>query len=138
MSPTLRQLTVRKKYAIKQLGYKPIPKRNTFLEWNRSAEIFAFNKRLSEDFNMEKLEQAFTHRSYIIKEEQKQKEIGIENPNLDIKDNTTFIRNGEKLVSEIVQNYLTAALPLASEDVIKYVCIVCISYIKIIIYYIYK
>ncbi|XP_032689482.1 39S ribosomal protein L44, mitochondrial [Odontomachus brunneus] len=119
VSPTMKELTSRKKQAFKKLGYVPIPKRDTFLEWNRSAEIFAFNKRLSEDFDIEKLEQAFTHRSYIFKEEQKQKEMGIENPILDIKDNSTFIRKGEKLVSKIVQNYLTEALPLASEDVIN-------------------
>ncbi|XP_070161023.1 large ribosomal subunit protein mL44 [Polyergus mexicanus] len=94
------------------------PKRNTFLEWNRSAEIYAFNKRLSEDFNFEKLEQAFTHRSYVIREEQRQREIGIEDPKLDIQDNTDLIIKGEKLTSEIVQNYLTIALPHAPENVI--------------------
>lgn len=132
MSPTQKEITKRKKQAIQKLGYVPIAKRNTFLEWNRSAEMFAFNKRLSEDFDMEKLEQAFTHRSYIIKEEQRQKEMGIEDPSLDITDNTTFIINGEKLVSEIVQNYLTAALPLASEDVIMYVYM-CLIYQFLII-----
>ncbi|EFN78401.1 39S ribosomal protein L44, mitochondrial [Harpegnathos saltator] len=111
-------LTKRKRKEIERLGYKPIPKRNTFLEWNRSAEIYAFNKRLSENFDIEKLEQAFTHKVYIFKEEQKQKEIGIEDPKLNIKDNTTFIIKGEKLVSEIVQSYLTEALSLAPEDVI--------------------
>ncbi|XP_050444723.1 39S ribosomal protein L44, mitochondrial isoform X1 [Cataglyphis hispanica] len=94
------------------------PKRNTFLDWNRSAEIYAFNKRLSEDFNLEKLEQAFTHRSYVIREEQRQREIGIEDPKLDIQDNTDLIMKGEKLTSEIVQNYLTQVLPHAPENVI--------------------
>lgn len=108
---------------MKKLGYEPIPKRNTFLDWNRSAEIYAFNKRLSEDFDIEKLEQAFTHRSYIIKEEQRQKEMEIQDPRLDIQDNITLIMKGEKLVSEIVQHYLTEALPLAPEDVIMYVCV---------------
>lgn len=97
------------------------PKRNTFLDWNRSAEIYAFNKRLSEDFNLEKLEQAFTHRSYVIQEEQRQREMGIEDPKLDIQDNTDLIMKGEKLTSEIVQNYLTQVLPCVPEDVIMYV-----------------
>ncbi|XP_072747450.1 large ribosomal subunit protein mL44 isoform X2 [Anoplolepis gracilipes] len=94
------------------------PKRNTFLEWNRSAEIYAFNKRLSEDFNFEKLEQAFTHRSYIIREEERQKQMGIEDPKLDVQDNTDLIMKGEKLTSEIVQNYLTQVLPHVPENVI--------------------
>lgn len=73
---------------------------------------------MSENFNIEKLEQAFTHRSYVAQEEQKQREIGIDEPKLDIKDNTDFILKGEKLTSIVVQGYLTQALPNASNDVI--------------------
>lgn len=114
MAPTLKEITRRKR----NLGEQPEPKRNTFLEWNRSAEIYAFNKRLSERFNTETLEQAFTHRSYLIQEEQRQKEMGLEDPVLTIQENTELIRKGEKLTSEIVQVYLAQALPHASEDVI--------------------
>lgn len=117
MAPTLKEISKRKK----RLGPQPKPKRNTFLEWNRSAEIYAFNVRLSENFDTEKLEQAFTHRSYVIQEEQRQKEMGIEDPVLAVQDNTELIRKGEKLTSEIVHNYLVQILPQASEDVIMYV-----------------
>ncbi|GAB1865188.1 Large ribosomal subunit protein mL44 [Camponotus japonicus] len=113
VAPTQIEITNRKKRAPKR-----IPKRSTFLEWNRSAEIYAFNKRLSEDFKLEKLEQAFTFRSYVIQEEQQQKKMGIEDPKLDIQDNTELIMKGEKLTSEIVQNYLTQVLPLAPESII--------------------
>jgi len=102
----------------KRLDPQPEPRRNTFLEWNRSSEIYAFNKRLSENFNTEMLEQAFTHKSYLIREEQRQREMGIENPVLAIQDNSELIRKGDKLTSEIVQNYLVQVLPNASEDVI--------------------
>lgn len=114
VAPTQIEITRRKK----KLGEQPEPKRNTFLEWNRSAEIYAFNQRLSERFDTEKLEQAFTHRSYVIREEQRQKEMGIENPVLAVQDNTELIRKGDKLTSESVQNYLVQVLPHASEDVI--------------------
>jgi len=117
VAPTQKEITRRKR----KLGEQPEPKRNTFLDWNRSAEIYAFNNRLSESFNTEKLEQAFTHRSYLIREEQRQKEMGIENPVLDIQDNTEFVRKGEELTSEIVEKYLVQILPHASEDVLKYV-----------------
>jgi len=100
---------------------QPEPKRNTFLDWNRSAEIFSFNKRLSENFDTEKLEQAFTHRSYIIQEEERQKAMGIQDPELSIQDNQDLIIKGEKLTSEIVHNYLIEALPQASEDIIMFV-----------------
>ncbi|XP_029663747.1 39S ribosomal protein L44, mitochondrial [Formica exsecta] len=113
VAATQFQITSRKRKLPEQK-----PKRNTFLDWNRSAEIYAFNKRLSEDFNFEKLEQAFTHRSYVIREEQRQREMEIEDPKLDIQDNTDLIMKGEKLTSEIVQNYLTKALPRAPENVI--------------------
>lgn len=47
--------------------------------------------------------------------------MGIESPLLAIQDNTELIRKGEKLTSEIVQNYLAEVLPHVSEDVIMYV-----------------
>lgn len=118
VAPTQIEITRRKR----RLPPQPKPKRSTFLEWNRSAEIYAFNIRLTEKFDTEKLEQAFTHRSYIIQEEQKQKEMGIEDYQLDLQDNTDLIMKGDKLTSEIVQNYLAQALPHAFEDVIMYVC----------------
>jgi len=114
ISPTQRELTRLKR----KQGPQPELKRSTFLEWNRSAEIYAFNVRLSESFDTEKLEQAFTHRSYLIQEEQKQKEMGIENPILAVQDNIELVRKGEKLTSEIVQNYLAEVLPHVPEDVI--------------------
>ncbi|KAL6257168.1 hypothetical protein P5V15_012099 [Pogonomyrmex californicus] len=114
VAPTQVEITKRKKI----LGPQPEPKRNTFLDWNRSAEIYAFNVRLSEKFDTEKLEQAFTHRSYIIQEEQRMKEMGIEDSVLNIHDNTELVRKGEKLTAEIVQNYLMQVLPHASENVI--------------------
>lgn len=117
VAPTQKEITKRKR----KLDPQPEPKRDTFLEWNRSAEIYAFNVRLSENFDTEKLEQAFTHRSYVIREEQKQKEMGIEDPIFVMQDNTELIRKGEKLTSDIVQNYLVQVLPQASEDVIMYV-----------------
>lgn len=117
MYPTLTELNKRNQ----RLPTPPEPKRNTFLEWNRSAEIFAFNKRLSESFDVEKLDQAFTHRSYIIQEEERQKAMGIEDAKLNVQDNQDLIMKGEKLTSEIVLNYLAQALPQSPEDVIMFV-----------------
>lgn len=47
--------------------------------------------------------------------------MGIEDPKLNILDNQDLIMKGEKLTSEIVQNYLTQVLPDAPEDVIMFV-----------------
>lgn len=91
-----------------KLGGKVTHPRNTFLEWNLEAELFAFGKRLNEEFDSELLLQAFTDRSYVIKEELKQKEIGFD---LKLKDNKELAERGEKFMSQYIQSYLEAALP---------------------------
>lgn len=53
----------RKKYEEK---YKDklahVQRRSNFVDWNLNAEVYAFGKRLNEDFRIELLLQAFIHR----------------------------------------------------------------------------
>lgn len=42
------------------------PRRSNFIDWNYGAEIFAFGKRLNENFTPELLTQAFTFKYKII------------------------------------------------------------------------
>ncbi|XP_029044771.1 39S ribosomal protein L44, mitochondrial [Osmia bicornis bicornis] len=107
VAPTLKEICKRKE----QLPPQPEPKRSTFIEWNREAELYAFNQRLKEKFDMEKLNQAFIHKSYILQELKKQKEMGITDPKLDIQDNRELIEKGKEITSEIVTIYLNMALP---------------------------
>lgn len=72
-------------------GGKVTNPRNTYLEWNLEAELFAFGKRLNEDFDPDLLLQAFTDRSYVIKEELKQKELNID---IKMKDNKELAEEG--------------------------------------------
>lgn len=74
-----------------KLGGKKVNPRNTHLEWNLEAELFAFGKRLNEDFDSDLLLQAFTDRSYVIKEEMKQKEMEFE---VKMKDNRELAEEG--------------------------------------------
>ena len=112
--PVLVELTKRKK-----TQENPIDNpRNKWVEWNRNAELYAFNARLSEKFNSDLLEQAFTHRSYILKEEEEQKNLGIENPQLDITDNREMIDEGKEIASLMIENYLYQVLPLAPRECI--------------------
>ncbi|XP_049879150.1 39S ribosomal protein L44, mitochondrial [Pectinophora gossypiella] len=104
VAPTLRELKKRED----KLGGKVTNPRNTFLEWNLEAEIYAFGKRLNEDFDQDLLLQAFTDRSYVIKEEMKQKEMEID---IKMKDNKTLAEEGEKFMKEYIQLYLEAVLP---------------------------
>jgi large subunit ribosomal protein L44 len=59
-----------------------------------------------------------TYKSYIINEQKKQKEVGIENPILDLVDNTDFIIEGQQIVPLIIENYLSHALPLVPQECI--------------------
>ncbi|XP_059053051.1 large ribosomal subunit protein mL44 [Achroia grisella] len=104
VAPTLIQLKVREK----KLGGKKTNPRNTFLEWNLEAELYAFGKRLNEDFDSDLLLQAFTDRSYVIKEEMKQKEMEFD---IKVKDNRELAEQGEKFLNEYIQMYLETALP---------------------------
>lgn len=76
-------------------GGKVINPRNQFLEWNLEAELYAFGRRLNEDFDLDLLLQAFTDRSYVIKEEMKQKELGVE---IQMKDNRELADEGKGFV----------------------------------------
>ncbi|XP_076667952.1 mitochondrial ribosomal protein L44 isoform X2 [Andrena cerasifolii] len=114
VSPTQVQITSRKK----KLPPQPIPNRSTFIDWNRDAELYAFNQRLSENFQPEKLSRAFVHKSYIFREEQKQKEMGIQEPKLDIEHNEDLIESGGGITSKAVYNYLNTSLPHVPVSVI--------------------
>lgn len=118
VAPTLKEICNRKR----RLPPQPEPKRSTFIEWNREAELYAFNQRLNEKFDMEKLNQAFVHKSYILQELKKQEEMGIKDPKLDIQDNRELIEKGKKITSEIVTEYLHMALPDLPESGFTYVC----------------
>lgn len=74
-----------------KLGGKKSFPRNTFLEWNLEAELYAFGKRLNEDLDSDLLLQAFTDRSYVIKEEMKQKEMEFD---LKMNDNRELAEGG--------------------------------------------
>ncbi|XP_063368541.1 large ribosomal subunit protein mL44 [Cydia amplana] len=104
VAPTLMELKRREK----KQGGKITHPRNTFLEWNLEAELYAFGKRLNEDFDSDLLLQAFTDRSYVIKEEMKQKEMEFK---LEMKDNRKLAEEGEKFIRHYIQLYLEAALP---------------------------
>lgn len=107
VAPTLKEITRRK---AKQGRPEPI-NRSDFIEWNRNSELFAFSKRLHEDFNPQLLHQAFTLRSYIVQEEQKQQNVGIENPFTNLKDNSELIRDGGDLLASYVEKFIASQLP---------------------------
>lgn len=110
--PTLREMKNRKD----KMGPEKPSHRNTFVEWNYNAEVYAFGKRLGEDFEDDLLRQALTERSYIIKEEMKQKEVGIDEPLIALKDNAEFVKPGEKLMSDYIMKFLHTVYPIYPEE----------------------
>lgn len=115
VAPTLSEIRARRK----KLGpQKPVP-RSSFLEWNYDAEIYAFGVRLSEKFDANILRNAFVDRSYIVQEEMRQRAVGIENPELQISDNSKLIVKGDKIMKEYITSYLTHSLPKFPQEGIK-------------------
>lgn len=115
VAPTLREIRKRRK----KLGPEPEQQRSNFLEWNYDAEIFAFGVRLNEKFSPSLLQQAFCDRSYIVQEEMKQRAVGIENPVLQLTDNSALVKKGDELITEFVITFLNLSLPKYPRDGIK-------------------
>lgn len=91
-----------------------------FLYRNYDTEIYAFSKRLGEEFNKDLLQQAFTERSYIIFEEERQKNVGIEQPILNLTDNRQLVSKGSEFIDDVIKRYLRTVLPRLPEEGIKY------------------
>ncbi|XP_037040319.1 39S ribosomal protein L44, mitochondrial-like [Bradysia coprophila] len=107
VAPTLKEIRKRKN----KMAPSPPVKRSGFIDWNWNAELFAFSKRLHEDFNPEFLQEAFTVRSYIIQEEQKQQAVGIENPVTNLKDNLALASSGTDILSAYAEMFISSQLP---------------------------
>lgn len=107
VAPTLAELKRRRD----KLGPEPPQPRSSYLEWNYDAEVFAFGKRLGEDFDSKLLRQALLHKSYTYK----QSEIANED-NLELNDNFELIKAGEKFIADYINEELGKKYP---NDVVK-------------------
>ncbi|XP_045122215.1 39S ribosomal protein L44, mitochondrial-like [Portunus trituberculatus] len=101
---------------MKSLGLLPSSKRSEFIEWNYDAELYAFGKRLQEEFDGDALREALTDASYITKEMQRQQELGVSDPGLAMSNNKELAAKGETLITQYCFGYLRAALPLLPEE----------------------
>ncbi|KAK3919068.1 39S ribosomal protein L44, mitochondrial, partial [Frankliniella fusca] len=111
----LRELLKRKKAA----GLEKPTHRASFLEWNYQSELYAFSNRIGENFSNSSLERAFTQRSYVLKQESLQKDLGIDDPDRVLEDNRSLAERGEKLCRDFVARYLRTALPSLPEENIQ-------------------
>lgn len=115
MKPLYQELRQRH-IKMKRLGLAPVTKRNEFIEWNYDAELYAFGKRLQEEFDGDALREAMTDPSYITKETQRQQELGVSDPGLAMNNNKELAARGEAVITEYCFGYLRTALPLLPEE----------------------
>nr|CAG4652183.1 EOG090X0DYO [Triops cancriformis] len=118
VAPTLRELQKRKLKEIALNGGNLISQRNTFLDWNYDAELYAFGKRLNESFDDAILRQVFTYSSYVYQETKKQRDLGIDTP-LELQDNRELAKEGYELLKRFLYGYLRANLTHLPEEGIE-------------------
>uniref|UniRef100_A0A8D8RC96 Large ribosomal subunit protein mL44 n=1 Tax=Cacopsylla melanoneura TaxID=428564 RepID=A0A8D8RC96_9HEMI len=119
VSRTLMELNKRKENIEFGKTPNPPPPRSSYLEWNYDAELYSFGKRLGEHIEPSLLAQSLTQRSFIIVEEEKQKSVGIEDPILNVKENTPLVEEGKAFTSRYVKQYMRIALPFFPEEGIQ-------------------
>ncbi|PVD20476.1 hypothetical protein C0Q70_18632 [Pomacea canaliculata] len=92
--------------------------RSEWINWNYDAELYAFGKRLGEEFSPNTLRTAFTHHSYIEKEEKRRADVGIDTnaAPLGLTDNTDLIQKGEATASRYLKAYLRHIYPALYEE----------------------
>lgn len=111
MAPTLRVLRSRASKMPEHL--RPgVNRRSEFLEWNYRAELFAFGKRLGEPFDLDRLQIAFTQPSYVARERSKQEKLGIEEVNLQLRDNQALAKQGQVIAQQCIREFLEKSFPL--------------------------
>ncbi|XP_017044143.1 39S ribosomal protein L44, mitochondrial isoform X1 [Drosophila ficusphila] len=112
VSPTLRELAHRQK----KLGPQKPEARSGFVEWNERSELFAFGKRLGESFELSHLQRAFTEKSFAHREEERRRQLGIEEADLQMPDNNELAEKGEHIARAYVEAFLQNQLPKVPKE----------------------
>nr|XP_036675171.1 39S ribosomal protein L44, mitochondrial [Drosophila suzukii] len=112
VSPTLRELAHRQK----KLGPQKPEARSGFVEWNQRSELFAFGKRLGESFDLSQLQRAFTEKSFARREEERRRQLGIEEADLHMLDNSDLIEKGQHIARAYVEAFLLHQLPKVPKE----------------------
>ncbi|CAH1118525.1 unnamed protein product [Phaedon cochleariae] len=125
VAPTLKELYRRRE----KVGPEPEKPRSSYLEWNYEAEVFAFGKRLGEEFDRDILKKALIQKEYANIQEIKAKETGQNLPT--ITDNYELIPEGDGIISSYVMTELSKKYPediakavtnyLTSEEMLSYI-----------------
>lgn len=91
-------------------------KRSSFIEWNFNSEVYAFDKRLNENFDLKLLSQAFHQRSYIIQEQMRLEKSGVDVNEIQLSDNQELAVKGRAITTSYVQAFLRYHLPRLPDE----------------------
>ncbi|XP_048757948.2 39S ribosomal protein L44, mitochondrial-like [Ostrea edulis] len=118
LPPFLKEQVKRRKLA----GPEPIRHPSAFGSWNYDAELFAFGKRVGEDFDEEILKEAFIVQSSIEKEAEERKKVGVEIQMLSSICNEELSLEGKQIVQKYLKAYLRFNFPYMFEEGIGSIC----------------
>ncbi|XP_038053823.1 39S ribosomal protein L44, mitochondrial-like isoform X2 [Patiria miniata] len=92
--------------------------------WDYDSELYAFGKRVGEDFTDATLRTALTDKSYVEREEARRKEMGLEGEaaKLDIQDNQELAQTGGVFISDYIKAYLRHVYRQLPEEGIGAIC----------------
>jgi len=123
-------------------GAETVPRRSDFIEWNYDAEISAFQARIGEQFDAQKLRQAFVTKEYLESEIQSKKSLGFTDDNNEDESSTSsdsdsdevkqlsqseleqvrtssnseLAMSGDDILEDVVASYTRTALPNLPEE----------------------
>lgn len=117
-APLFRELYKRHQQ-LEAKGEVPPNIRSEYIEWNYDSELFAFGKRLKEEFDETTLRQALTDISYIESETRKQVALGVETPALQVSSNCDLANAGKALIEDYSLKYVRATHPLLPEEGVR-------------------
>lgn len=102
-------------------GPEPERPRSVWANWNYDAEIYAFGKRLGEEFNAATLKRAFVTSSYVAKEIEQRSALGLESDesHVELEDNEDLMRLGESTAEQYITHYLKHCFPLIPDNGIR-------------------
>ncbi|XP_062574238.1 large ribosomal subunit protein mL44-like [Saccostrea cucullata] len=105
-----------------EIGPEPVRHPSEYGCWNYDAELFAFGKRIGEEFDSETLEEAFTVKSSIEKEIEEREKVGVATEVLGARFNEELSSEGEKIVEKYLKAYLRCNFPYMFEEGISAIC----------------
>ncbi|XP_014774257.2 39S ribosomal protein L44, mitochondrial [Octopus bimaculoides] len=92
--------------------------RSEWINWNYDAEIYAFGKRLGEEFSEDTLRIIFTDKSYIEKDKARRQELGVDEDvvSLELVDNGEMAAEGNLIASRYIKAFLRFSYPAMFEE----------------------